>query len=88
MGLIILFLFGTANFAVQRAVFASGHPLLAQLPRTLTHQGGRAVLIVEFVLLLAAMLLYEHGYTVAAWGYAFYVGLNATSAWLILTGRI
>ena len=87
-GLIVLFLLGIANFAIQRAVFASGHPLLAQLPQTLTRSGGRAVLVAEFLILLGAMLLVENGFVIAAWGYAFYVGLNATSAWLLLSGRI
>jgi hypothetical protein len=49
---------------------------------------GRLSLIFEFLVLLGTMLLVAEGSIGWAWGYAIYSGMNALSAWLILTGRV
>ena len=84
----LLFLLGTANFAMHKAVLESGHPLLGQVPWFFHMLGGRLSLLVEFVMLLGSMLMVDSGATGWAWGYLAYSLINALSAWTILTGRI
>lgn len=88
MGLIVVFFMGIANFALHKAVLNSGHPLLAQMPLFFRTMGGRFSLIVEFTMLLGALLLASQGAGNWVWFYAGYSAVNAASAWLILTGRI
>ena len=88
MPVVLTFLLGVGNFALHSAVLDSRHQLVEQLPRILRSLGGRASLLVEFVLLLGALLLVAYGHT--GWGLAYfgYSLLNAFSAWLILSNRI
>ena len=88
MALAALYILGTVNFAVHKAVLESGHPMLDTLPASLRARGGRASLLFEYVVLVAAMALAANGWPAAAWGYAFYSGLNAMMAWAILTKRM
>ncbi len=88
MALFVLFLFGIANFAMQKAVLESHHPLLGQLPWYFHMLGGRFSLAVEFFMLLGAMLMVAEGSLFWAWGYALYSLANAVAAWLILSDRI
>ena len=88
MGIILVFLLGMGNFAVHKAVLESDHPMLGQVPFFYHLLGGRFSLYVEFAMLLGSMLMVSQG----SWGwavfYACYSGVNAVSAWLILSGRI
>ncbi|HKX78603.1 MAG TPA: hypothetical protein VJM34_08795 [Novosphingobium sp.] len=86
--IVLLFLLGTANFAMHKAVLESGHPLLGRVPWFFHMLGGRFSLAVEFVVLLGAMLMVDSGAIAWAWGYVGYSLLNAVSAWIILTGRV
>lgn len=88
MAIVFAFLFGVSNFALHRAVLESGHPLLAHMPGFFRLLGGRFSLILEFAVLLAAMLLIAQGILAWAWVYAAYSLLNMVSAWLILSNRI
>ena len=88
MGLVLVFLLGVANFAMQRAVMESRHPLLGRMPWFYHSLGGRFSLAVEFLLLLSAMLLLADGVGWVAGGYLVYSLLNAIAAWLILTRRV
>lgn len=88
MELTILFVLGVLNFAANKAVLDSGHPLLDSLPRAVRTGGGRISLLFEYVVLLAAMLLAAHGWPAAVWAYAFYTGLNTFMAWAVTTHRI
>lgn len=88
MAIIFVFLLGIANFAMHKAVLESRHPLLGQVPWFFHMLGGRFSLIVEFLMLLGAMLFIETGAPGWAWGYAAYSVLNGVSAWLILSGRV
>lgn len=88
MAVLLTFLLGIGNFALQRAVVESGHPVLAQLPWFTAGLGPRFTLGIEFLLLVAALVLAAEG---ATWGpvtYALYSMLNGFAAWLILTGRL
>lgn len=84
----LTFLLGVGNFAVHRAVLNSEHPLLGQVPWFFHLLGGRFSLLVEFIMLLGAMLMVAEGSVGWAWFYAGYSAVNAGSAWLILTGRV
>lgn len=88
MGVMVIFLLGIGNFAVHKAVLESRHPLLGQVPMFFHLLGGRFSLIVEFVMLLGALLMASQGSGGWVWFYAGYSGVNAVSAWLILTGRV
>ncbi|MDA7787621.1 hypothetical protein N8940_00120 [Sphingomonadaceae bacterium] len=84
----LIFALGTANFAMHKAVLESGHPLLTQLPGGRRPGRVRLTLVLEFLVLLAAMLLAANGWPQAAYAYLFYSAINALSAWLILSGRM
>lgn len=88
MGVILIFLLGIANFAVHKAVLDSRHPLLGQVPMFFHLLGGRFSLVVEFLMLLGALLMVSQGSGGWLWLYLGYSGVNAVSAWLILTGRV
>lgn len=88
MALVILFLLGIANFTAHKAVLESGHPMLGHVPWFLHLLGGRFSMVVEFLMLLGAMLMVAQGASGWAWFYAGYSVVNAASAWLILTGRV
>lgn len=88
MAILVLFLLGIGNFAMHKAVLESGHPLLGQVPWFFHLLGGKFSLIVEFIMLLGAMLMVSQGSAAWAWGYAAYSGVNGLSMWLILSGRI
>lgn len=83
-----IFLCGIVNFALHKAVLESGHPLLLRLPLPRGVLGGRISLVLEFLMLLGAMLLAGEGMAGWAAAYGLYTGLNALSAWLILSGRV
>lgn len=88
MAIIVLFMLGIANFAMHKAVLESGHPMLSHVPWFIHLLGGRFSLVVEFLMLLGALLMVDSGATGWAWGYAVYSLLNGLSAWLILSRRV
>ncbi len=88
MALIIIFLLGIANFALHRAVLESGHDLVGSLISEGSVLNPKVTLGIEFIMLLAAMLLVTNGYPGWGWAYAIYSIGNGLSAWLILSGRL
>lgn len=88
--MVILFVFalGVGNFALHRAVLDSRHPLVAQMAWLVDRFGGRGSLVLEFAVLLGAMLLAADGRPGWAWAYLGYSALNAIAAWLILSRRV
>jgi hypothetical protein len=88
MAIILTFFLGIANFAMHKAVLESGHPLLGQVPWFFHMLNGRFSLIVEFLMLLGAMLFIDNGAWGWAWAYAGYSLLNGVSAWIILSGKV
>ena len=56
MELLILFALGVLNFAANKAVLESDHPILDELPAFFRGWNGRVPLVAEFVVLLAALL--------------------------------
>ena len=88
MALFMLFILGVANFAMQKAVLESHHPLLGQLPWYFHMLNGRFSLLVEFFMLLGAMLLVAEGTHFWAWAYGGYSLVNAVAAWMILSNRV
>lgn len=88
MALFIIFLLGIANFALHRAVLESRHPKLDEIGWFAARFGRRAMLGVEFIVLLAALLMVANGWTYMAWAYLAYSLLNGAAAWLILSRRL
>ncbi len=85
---IIIFVLGIGNFALNRAVFDSGHPLLARLPGSSQTLGRRAALVTEFAVLFFALLLSAKGWPGFVWAYCCYTAFNALAGWLIVSGRV
>ena len=85
---IVIFVLGIGNFALNRAVFDSRHPLFARLPRSSQVLGRRAALLTEFAVLFFALLLSVEGWPSFAWAYAVYTLFNGVAAWLVLSGRV
>ncbi len=85
---VTIFLLGIVNFAINRAVFASGHPLLVRLPSASQTLGSRFALGSEFAVLFFALLLSVRGWPGYAWAYAVYSAFNVGAAWLILSRRV
>lgn len=88
MVIFAIFLMGIGNFALQKAVLKSGHPMIEQLPGTFSAAGGRGLQLLEFVVLLVAMLMAANGYPGMALVYGIYTFANGLAAWLVLTGRV
>ncbi|BBC71480.1 conserved hypothetical protein [Altererythrobacter sp. B11] len=88
MAILLTFLLGIGNFALQGAVLESRHRLLRELPPLLLKLGGRASLVAEFCLLAGALLLVADGQVGWAWAYFGYSLINGFSAWLIISRRI
>ncbi|MES2301965.1 MAG: hypothetical protein V4521_07840 [Pseudomonadota bacterium] len=88
MPILITFLLGVGNFALHRAVMDSGHPMLGRMPRFVHLFGGRFTMVMEFLLLVAALLFAAEGNVSGPIAYVIYSVLNSFSAWLILTDRV
>lgn len=84
----LVFFGGVLNFAANKAVLESHHPLLDSLPKALRSWGGRAPLVAEYTVLFAALALVAYGFPATVWVYGGYTLFNLGSAWAILTGRI
>jgi hypothetical protein len=84
MALILTFILGVGNFACHRAVVASGHPMLAQMAQGNVRLLRWVSLVVEFVLLVAALYAAKDGTLAWVWAYAGYTLLNASAAWALL----
>lgn len=88
MAIAIVFLLGIANFALHRAAVESGHPLVSLVRQSSRLFAPRVTYGVEFVLLVAALLLAGSGSAGWVWIYAAYSAANAMSTWAILSGRL
>lgn len=87
LALVAVFCMGVVNFAAHKAVLESGHPLLARMAWLMQPLGGKASLLVEYAMLLAAMAMVNGGSVGWAWLYALYTASNVVGAWLIAGGR-
>lgn len=88
MGIMLAFILGIANFAGQRAMLESGHPMLAALPASAFRVARAASLALEFVLLLAAMLALRSGVNYWLGLYAGYTMINIGAAYMLVSKRI
>lgn len=88
MAILITFLLGIGNFALHHAVMDSGHPLLGKMPWFYHALGGRFTMIVEFMLLFAALMFAADDVVSGPIAYVIYSVLNSFSAYLILTNKV
>jgi len=84
----LLFICGATNFLLGKAMLESGHPIVDSLPPALRRGGGWIALLLEFLVLLAAMFLAASGWTPVGWLYGAYTLVNGTFYWMIAKGRI
>lgn len=87
--LFFLFVLGTGNFAMHKAVMESGHPAIqstrAAFDRATKGWGGY---VLEYFILLAAMNFAYQGFAIAVGAYIGYTALNAGAAWVLLSGKM
>lgn len=88
MAILLIFILGVVNFALNKAVLESHHPMIGHSPLFRGRMGRRAALATEFVILLIALLLAANGWTEIGWIYLAYSALNALAGWLIISGRV
>jgi hypothetical protein len=88
VAILVIFLLGIGNFAFHGAILEGRYRLLRSLPAAVRVLGGRASLVAEFVVLLAALLLVATGHGAWGWAYFGYTLLNAFAAWLIVSQRL
>jgi hypothetical protein len=88
MAVAVIFVLGIINFALNRAVMACNHPLMQQMPPLLKAMNQRFSLLMEYLMLVAGMLLAAQGWAWGAIAYGVYSMMNGFSAWLILSGRV
>jgi len=81
---IVIFLCGTANFAMHRWMIESGHPLVMAATRPIQRLLGRnATYVFEFTLLAGTMAAASRWWFPALMLYGVYTALNAAAiAWL------
>jgi hypothetical protein len=84
IALIAIFFAGIGNFAMHRWLLESGHPMVATAIAPVQRVMGRhATYVLEFGLLVGAMLLSVQNWFVGLCLYGVYTALNAaTIAWL------
>lgn len=89
MSLIILFICGIANFAMHRAMMESDAPLMVEARTGFQRiMGPYGSYIIEFAMLLLAMILANMGMTWAVTAYVFYAGANIVGAYFLLNGKM
>ena len=88
MAIFFVFLLGIGNFALHQAVLQSRHPGLRELGWLIDRLGGRASLVLEFALLLLALVLVAVVDPAWGWAYLGYTVLNALGAWLVVSRRL
>jgi hypothetical protein len=88
MFLIACFLMGIGNFAMHKAVVESGHPFIEDSKLYFGRYFGRGGYVVEFIILLGAMLMAHAGSPLMVLGYVCYTLCNGVAAWFFLTGRL
>lgn len=83
------FLLGIANFAMHKAVIESGHPFVNDSKLYFgRHFGKHGSYILEFVILVGALVFATVGSWIALIVYGFYTSLNIMATWLLLSGRV
>lgn len=84
--LFLVFCLGVVNFAAHRAILERMHAMLAQVPRMLRPLGGWLTLLVEFVMLVGAMVMAASGSLGWAAIYALYTVMTLAAAWAMASG--
>lgn len=85
--MVLCFLLGVANFAMQKAILASGHPVLAQIAGGRQVLLGRAAFAAEFLVLVSVLAMVADGHAAWCLAYLGYSGVNALAAWALLRAR-
>ncbi len=86
--MIICFLLGIGNFAMHAAVLQSGHEFVEDTKLYFGRYFGKTgSYVLEFLVLLAALVFAHAGSMLAVIFYAVYSLLNMIAAWLLLSGR-
>jgi len=84
MLLVITFLMGIGNFALQRAVVERLGPALQVMPVLIRTHAATILFLAEFILLVGAMWEVNQGRSGWAFAYLGYTALNVSVGWSIL----
>jgi hypothetical protein len=87
MALIVLFILGVGNFAMHRAI-GQRPPHVDARAMVRQSDGGYFSLLIEYLMLLACMVMTAQGSAGWVWGYGLYTMANGVAAWLVLSRRI
>jgi hypothetical protein len=84
MLLFITFILGVANFAMQKAMMESDHPLVSEARRAMRrYMGPHGSYILEFIFLMAAFFFANIGMISGVIGYSIYTMANGAGAWVL-----
>ena len=89
MFVVVSFLLGITNFALHKAVIESRHPFVEDSKLYFgRHFGKHGSYILEFVILVGALVFAAGGSWLALIVYIFYTSLNVLAAWMLLSGKV
>lgn len=84
MLLVITFLMGIGNFALQRAVLGRIGPAMQSMPAFVRTHAGTILFVAEFALLVGAMWQVATGRAGWAFAYVGYTTMNLAVGWSVL----
>jgi ABC-type transport system involved in cytochrome bd biosynthesis fused ATPase/permease subunit len=87
--LVLCCLFGVTNFFLHKAVVESRHPFVEDTKYYFgRYLGPHGSYLIEFIVLLAAMVFAAAGSWLILLIYFFYTVFNMIAAWMLLNGKI
>ncbi|WP_417610574.1 hypothetical protein [Parasphingorhabdus sp.] len=88
MYIVIIFLCGICNFAMHKAMLESNHPIIAEARGSFRRLlGPYGSYILEFVMLVAAMIFANMGMLTAVIFYFIYTLANCAAAWVLFSNK-
>ncbi len=86
MMIFVIFVCGIANFAMHRAVMESNHRMIADVRESMTRfMGPYGTYVLEFFMLLSALIFANLEMTMSVVFYGFYTAINGAGAWFVLS---
>jgi hypothetical protein len=87
--LVLCCVFGVVNFFLHKAVIESRHPFVEDTKYYFgRHIGPYGSYVIEFALLVGAMIFAVAGSWLVALIYGGYTAFNVIAAWLLLSGKV
>lgn len=88
MYVFVIFLCGVANFAMHKAMLESKHPIIAEARTSFNKMlGPYGSYILEFFMLVSAMIFASMGLLTAVIFYSVYTLANGAAAWVLFSNK-